>query len=133
MRAPTVRYQHALICFLFFIIAAPQARAGDSSPNFVSRPTGWMILMPPFGRPDHITGEQKILTAAPDKQWTAIVLRGYDGGAYDFADQHRCNLMLTLLGMRLYKDTSEAGLRRLHLLSTAKCVRDDGRRHVLAQ
>ena len=50
------------------------------------------------------------------------MLRGYDGGAYDFADQHRCNLMLTALGMKLYQDTSEAALRRLHLLSTAKCV-----------
>jgi hypothetical protein len=128
-----MKLSSALLLLLFYCAAVRQARADGS--DFVSRSKGWMILLPPLSRPDHITGEQTILTSAPDKKWTAIVLRGYDGGSYDFADEHTCKLMLKSLAMRLYNGSEETTLktRHLHLLSTAKCVRDDGRRHVLVQ
>lgn len=124
-------YKPILVCFLLFLIVAPRAHAGNS--DFVSRPKGWMILLPPLSHPDHITGAQDILTSAPNKQWTAIVVRGYDGGAYDFSDEHECKLTMSGLAMKLYNDSSQEASRELHLLSKAKCVRDDGRRHVLAR
>lgn len=126
-----VTYKVVVVCVLLSLIAISQARAGDS--DFVARPKGWMILLPPLSRPDHITGEQNILTSAPDRQWSAIVVRGYDGGSYDFSDEHGCKLTMSVLAIKLYNDTSEAASRELHLLASAKCVRDDGRRHVLAQ
>jgi hypothetical protein len=122
-----------LICLLLLVVTEQGAHAGSS--DFVSRPKGWMILLPPLSRPDHITGERTILTSAPDKQWTAIVVRGYDGGAYDFSDEHGCEATKTAWWMKLYKESysSDAAVGSRNMLAKAKCLPDDGRRHVLAR
>jgi len=85
-----------------------------------------MILVPPLGPPDHITGEREILTSAPDNKWTAMLARGYDRAMYDFVDEKDCDLARALEVIRL----DQVGMK-LPGFADSKCVRDDGRHHIV--
>jgi hypothetical protein len=95
--------------------------------DYVPRTKGWMMLIPPLGSLDRSTGERRILKDTPKKKWTGIVIRGYDGKAYDFVDQDTCQVGMSALVMKLYEDNDP----QYRALSLGKCVQDDGRRNVV--
>lgn len=95
--------------------------------DYVARPKGWMMLVPPLGGIDHSNGQRKILKDSPKKRWTGILIRGYDGKAYDFVDQDTCQVGMSALVMKLYEDNDP----QYRALSLGKCVQDDGRRNVV--
>ena len=96
------------------------AVSGDDS--YVRRPQGWFILVPPLTKPDPVTGAQSIDDSAPQKHWSAMVIRGRDGHDYDFAEQYLCQTWINVTGLKLYEQSYSFPL---HWLSKSRCARDD--------
>jgi hypothetical protein len=120
--------KHIGLFLLCLLLSAIRPARADSA--FVVRPKGWMMLIPPLGTPDPVTGEQDILSSAPEKKWSGVVIRGQDGKNYDFVSEDTCTGAAMMIRDKFRADGDRG---RMYLFINAKCVRDDGRRHVIAE
>lgn len=89
-----------------------------------------MILIPPLGKPDPVTGSQAILSSAPEDKWNGVVIRGRDGKTYDFVDENTCRGVALVIRDRFREDGDRF---RMYLFLNAKCIRDDRKHHIIVE
>jgi len=98
-----ISYKGVALCLRACAVFAASVRAG---PDYVARPRGWFILVPPLSKPDPLTGARSVDERASQKRWSAMVIRGRDGHDYDFAGEDLCKGWLVLVSHNLYYNTS---------------------------
>jgi len=120
-----------VFCALAACIVLAVSAHADSS--YIRRPQGWFLLVPPLTKPDPVTGLRYVDDAAPESKWTGMVIKGYDGNEYDFADQNACQAWKSVAFMKFFHLFSGSDQDRFaaHWLSKSHCAQDDKRRRVI--
>jgi hypothetical protein len=112
------------------------AAAANAAPDYVPRPQGWFLLVPPLTKPKPLTAKQHVDYSAPQERWSAMIIRGRDGRNYDFAGNDVCLAWKTLIGLNLRQDPT-IGLHHadttfaLDWLAKSRCVKDNNRHSVI--
>lgn len=118
-----------LATYCIFAACLTFAAAASADDSYVRRPQGWFVLVPPLTASDPVTGAQSVDDSAPQKRWSAMIIRGRDGHNYDFYDEDTCKMWINLLGMRLYQ--MPGGTANALWLAKSKCTKDDNRHSVI--
>ena len=123
----------ALCSLAVYMIVAAAAHAG---PDYVARPRGWFLLVPPLTKASPLSSKRYVDTSAPQERWSAMVIYGRDGRNYDFSANDVCVAWKTATGVTLYSDpaialqSGNAEFAR-RWMDTSRCARDDNRRSVI--
>jgi hypothetical protein len=120
-------YTGIALCFVACAVFAASVRA---NPDYVRRPQGWFILLPPLSKPDPLTGAQSVDEHASQKRWSAMVIRGRDGHDYDFAGEDMCKSCLVVVGVNLSYNKPGVTFPR-QWLAKSRCAKDDYRKSVM--
>ncbi len=122
------------LCLVACAVFAASVCAGS---DYVARPQGWFILVPPLSKPDPLTGAQSVDERTSQKRWSAMVIRAREGHDYDFAGKDLCKGRLVLVSHNLYSNTaatvfpSPARLLPRHWLAKSRCAKDENRKFVM--
>jgi hypothetical protein len=127
-----------LFALYFLAVCMIVAAAAHAGPDYVPRPQGWFILVPPLTQTGPLTGKRYVDTSAPQERWSAMVIRGRDGHNYDFAANDVCIAWKNVIGPNLYQDADpttafhygDADFAR-SWLAKSRCARDDKRDSVI--
>ncbi len=68
-------------------VSTPAASPISPGSAFAKRGKGWIVILPLWGPPDHVTGQQTWDDDVPEKQGQGFLVRRYDPKLYDLVDE----------------------------------------------
>jgi hypothetical protein len=125
----------ALCSLAVCTIVGASAHAG---PDYVPRPQGWFILVPPLTKAGPLSSKRYVDTSADQERWSAMVIHGRNGHNYDFAANDVCVAWKEVIGPNLYQDADPT--TALHYgdaefarrwVAKSRSAKDDNRRAVI--